>query len=114
MFFFLVKSLSSEVTLEHSKLPDGVTIQYKSFCKNGVTQTGDDGRRCFNISIGDEVIFLRTPYGRKEGRSGNVGPVYRLGTSEVLEGSAGWSGFYKQEISDTLTSACAFTLKKSR
>uniref|UniRef100_A0A3P9LZ69 Integrin beta n=1 Tax=Oryzias latipes TaxID=8090 RepID=A0A3P9LZ69_ORYLA len=50
-------SLSSEVTLEHGKLPDGVSIQYKSFCKNGVTQTGEDGRRCFNISIGDEVNF---------------------------------------------------------
>uniref|UniRef100_A0A8C9FR87 Integrin beta n=1 Tax=Pavo cristatus TaxID=9049 RepID=A0A8C9FR87_PAVCR len=50
-------SLSSEVILENSKLPKGVTISYKSYCKNGVNDTQEDGRKCSNISIGDEVRF---------------------------------------------------------
>uniref|UniRef100_A0A670J1L7 Integrin beta n=1 Tax=Podarcis muralis TaxID=64176 RepID=A0A670J1L7_PODMU len=50
-------SLSSEVILENNKLPKEVTIEYKSFCKNGVNGTGDEGRKCSNISIGDEVTF---------------------------------------------------------
>ncbi|XP_067109967.1 integrin beta-1-like isoform X2 [Osmerus mordax] len=50
-------SLSSEVILENSKLPEGVSIQFKSICKNGVVGTGEDGRKCSNISIGDEVSF---------------------------------------------------------
>uniref|UniRef100_A0A670J515 Integrin beta n=1 Tax=Podarcis muralis TaxID=64176 RepID=A0A670J515_PODMU len=50
-------SLSSEVILENNKLPKEVTIEYKSFCKNGVNGTGDEGRKCSNISIGDEVSF---------------------------------------------------------
>ncbi|XP_023597744.1 integrin beta-1 [Trichechus manatus latirostris] len=52
-----VNSLSSEVILENSKLPEGVTINYKSYCKNGVNGTGENGRKCSNISIGDEVHF---------------------------------------------------------
>ncbi|XP_038124907.1 integrin beta-1-like isoform X2 [Cyprinodon tularosa] len=50
-------SLSSEVILENSKLPDGVTIAYTARCKNGVTNVGENGRKCSNISIGDEVHF---------------------------------------------------------
>ncbi|XP_055737277.1 integrin beta-1-like [Salvelinus fontinalis] len=50
-------SLSSEVILENSKLPEGVTIMYQSRCKNGVTGEGEMGRKCSNISIGDEVSF---------------------------------------------------------
>uniref|UniRef100_A0A8C7TFQ3 Integrin beta n=2 Tax=Oncorhynchus mykiss TaxID=8022 RepID=A0A8C7TFQ3_ONCMY len=50
-------SLSSEVILENSKLPVGVTIMYQSRCKNGVTGEGEMGRKCSNISIGDEVSF---------------------------------------------------------
>uniref|UniRef100_A0A4W4F0H4 Integrin beta n=1 Tax=Electrophorus electricus TaxID=8005 RepID=A0A4W4F0H4_ELEEL len=50
-------SLSSEVILENSKLPEGVTIAYQSRCKNGLVSTGEDGRKCSNISIGDEVSF---------------------------------------------------------
>uniref|UniRef100_A0AAQ4PNN3 Integrin beta n=1 Tax=Gasterosteus aculeatus aculeatus TaxID=481459 RepID=A0AAQ4PNN3_GASAC len=48
-------SLSSEVILENSRLPEGVSITYKSICKNGVEGTGENGRKCSNISIGDEV-----------------------------------------------------------
>uniref|UniRef100_A0A674PE81 Integrin beta n=1 Tax=Takifugu rubripes TaxID=31033 RepID=A0A674PE81_TAKRU len=50
-------SLSSEVILENGKLPEGVSINYKSICKNGVEGTGENGRKCSNISIGDEVFF---------------------------------------------------------
>ncbi|KAF6727973.1 Integrin beta-1 [Oryzias melastigma] len=50
-------SLSSEVILENSKLPEGVTIAYTSHCKNGVVSEGENGRKCSNISIGDEVSF---------------------------------------------------------
>uniref|UniRef100_A0A8C7K1Y3 Integrin beta n=1 Tax=Oncorhynchus kisutch TaxID=8019 RepID=A0A8C7K1Y3_ONCKI len=50
-------SLSSEVILENSKLPEGVTIMYQSRCKNGVTGEGEMGRKCSNISIGDDVSF---------------------------------------------------------
>lgn len=49
------QSLSSEVILDNSKLPEGVEIEYKSQCKNGVVNDKDDGRKCSNISIGDEV-----------------------------------------------------------
>lgn len=54
-----MQSLSSEVILENSKLPEGVSISYKAFCKNGVRGTEDNGRKCTNISIGDEVIGPR-------------------------------------------------------
>uniref|UniRef100_A0A8B9LFX9 Integrin beta n=1 Tax=Astyanax mexicanus TaxID=7994 RepID=A0A8B9LFX9_ASTMX len=58
-------SLSSEVILENTKLPEGVSISYVSHCKNGVSETGDNGRKCSNISIGDEVRaicrFLYSP-----------------------------------------------------
>ncbi|XP_077414998.1 integrin beta-1-like [Vanacampus margaritifer] len=50
-------SLSSEVILENSRLPKGVSLTYKSICKNGVEGTGENGRKCFDISIGDEVTF---------------------------------------------------------
>lgn len=44
--------------LENSKLPEGVSIDYKSICKNRVEGTGENGRKCSNISIGDEVLFV--------------------------------------------------------
>ncbi|XP_056277326.1 integrin beta-1-like [Pseudoliparis swirei] len=50
-------SLSSEVILENGRLPEGVSMNYKSICKNGVEASGDNGRKCSNISIGDEVSF---------------------------------------------------------
>lgn len=53
--FVFWQSLSSEVILENSKLPEGVTIAYTSRCKNGVTNKDENGRKCSNISIGDEV-----------------------------------------------------------
>ncbi|XP_077381113.1 integrin beta-1-like isoform X2 [Festucalex cinctus] len=50
-------SLSSAVILENSRLPKGVSLTYKSICRNGVEGTGEDGRKCFDISVGDEVTF---------------------------------------------------------
>ncbi|XP_030631799.1 integrin beta-1-like [Chanos chanos] len=50
-------SLSSEVILENSKLPEGVAISFLSHCKNGRSETGENGRKCSDISIGDEVMF---------------------------------------------------------
>lgn len=53
--------------LENSKLPEGVSISYVSHCKNGVSETGDNGRKCSNISIGDEVrssVMLRGEHRR--------------------------------------------------
>ncbi|CAB1326075.1 unnamed protein product, partial [Coregonus sp. 'balchen'] len=39
----------------NNKVPEGVSIKYKSICKNGVVGTEEGGRKCSNISIGDEV-----------------------------------------------------------
>ncbi|XP_048019342.1 integrin beta-1b.1 [Megalobrama amblycephala] len=50
-------SLSSEVILENSKLPAGVSISYVSHCKDGEIRKGESGGMCSNISIGDEVNF---------------------------------------------------------
>uniref|UniRef100_A0A673MJH5 Integrin beta n=1 Tax=Sinocyclocheilus rhinocerous TaxID=307959 RepID=A0A673MJH5_9TELE len=50
-------SLSSEIILENSRLPEGVSISYISHCKNGVSEKGENGRKCSNISIGDQVTF---------------------------------------------------------
>ncbi|XP_016121286.1 integrin beta-1-B-like, partial [Sinocyclocheilus grahami] len=53
----LSQSLSSEIILENSRLPEGVSISYISHCKNGVSEKGENGRKCSNISIGDQVTF---------------------------------------------------------
>lgn len=58
VLFVFGQSLSSEVILENSKLPEGVSINYKSICKNRVEETGENGRKCSNISIGDEVLLF--------------------------------------------------------
>ncbi|XP_023182240.1 integrin beta-1 isoform X1 [Xiphophorus maculatus] len=50
-------ALSSEVILENTKVSNNVTIEYTSHCKNGVINKGENGRKCSNISIGDEVHF---------------------------------------------------------
>jgi len=46
------------VILENGRLPEGVSMNYKSICKNGVEASGDNGRKCSNISIGDEVAVI--------------------------------------------------------
>uniref|UniRef100_A0A4W6G753 Integrin beta n=1 Tax=Lates calcarifer TaxID=8187 RepID=A0A4W6G753_LATCA len=50
-------ALTSEVVMENSKLPAGYHISYTSHCKDHRPMHGEQGRRCSNISIGDEVSF---------------------------------------------------------
>ncbi|XP_007552145.1 PREDICTED: integrin beta-1-like [Poecilia mexicana] len=50
-------SLSSEVVLENPKRPTGASISYTSICKDNVINKGENGNKCVNISIGDEVYF---------------------------------------------------------
>lgn len=80
-------SLSSEVIFENNKLPEGVTISYKSYCKNGVNGTGENGRKCSNISIGDEVKFdisITANKCPKKGQSETL-TIRPLGVSEAVE-----------------------------
>ncbi|XP_068196203.1 integrin beta-1-like [Antennarius striatus] len=80
-------SLSSEVILENGRLPEGVSISYKSICKNGVEATGDNGRKCSNISIGDEVFFkisVETQKCPSHGRSESI-KIKPLGFTEEVE-----------------------------
>ncbi|XP_064410728.1 integrin beta-1-B isoform X3 [Latimeria chalumnae] len=80
-------SLSSEVILENSKLPEGVTISYKSYCKNGINGTGENGRKCSNISIGDEVKFDVSITAQKCPKNGHeeVIKLKPLGFTEEVE-----------------------------
>uniref|UniRef100_A0A8P4KA38 Integrin beta n=1 Tax=Dicentrarchus labrax TaxID=13489 RepID=A0A8P4KA38_DICLA len=82
-------SLSSEVILENGRLPEGVSITYKSICKNGVEGTGENGRKCSNISIGDEVSFKISIESQKCPSSGKAEPetirIKPLGFTEEVE-----------------------------
>ncbi|XP_078089317.1 integrin beta-1-like [Mustelus asterias] len=49
--------LSSEVILENSKLPKRMSIDYTAHCNNYTVHTGEDGRKCLGIQVGDEVNF---------------------------------------------------------
>ncbi|KAI1891398.1 hypothetical protein AGOR_G00143410 [Albula goreensis] len=83
----LIKSLSSEVILENSKLPEGVTITYQSRCKNGLVGEGEFGRKCSNISIGDEVSFtisIQANKCPKQGQSETI-KIKPLGFTEEVE-----------------------------
>uniref|UniRef100_A0A671YQK4 Integrin beta n=1 Tax=Sparus aurata TaxID=8175 RepID=A0A671YQK4_SPAAU len=80
-------SLSSEVILENSKLPEGLTIAYISRCKNGVVSEGENGRKCSNISIGDEVTFSISVTSKgcpKKGKSETI-KIKPLGFTEEVE-----------------------------
>ncbi|KAJ8395062.1 hypothetical protein AAFF_G00040130 [Aldrovandia affinis] len=80
-------SLSSEVILENSKLPEGVTITYQSRCKSGLIGEGDNGRKCSNISIGDEVSFnisIQAHKCPKQGQSETI-KIKPLGFTEEVE-----------------------------
>ncbi|KAM9827001.1 integrin beta-1a isoform 1-T1 [Neosynchiropus ocellatus] len=80
-------SLSSEVILENSKLPEGVTIAYTSRCKNGLVSEGENGRKCSNISIGDEVTFSISVTSQgcpKQGKSETI-KIKPLGFTEEVE-----------------------------
>lgn len=43
--------------MENSKLPPGYGISYTSHCKDHKPRHGEQGRKCSNISIGDEVCI---------------------------------------------------------
>uniref|UniRef100_A0A7N6A0Y5 Integrin beta n=1 Tax=Anabas testudineus TaxID=64144 RepID=A0A7N6A0Y5_ANATE len=80
-------SLSSEVILENSKLPEGVTISYISHCKNGVVSEGENGRKCSNISIGDQVTFSISVTSKgcpKQGKPETI-KIKPLGFTEEVE-----------------------------
>ncbi|XP_075900633.1 integrin beta-1-like isoform X2 [Nelusetta ayraudi] len=80
-------SLSSEVILENSRLPEGVSISYRSICKNGVEGTGENGRKCSNISIGDEVFFkisIKADKCPAKGKSETI-KIKPLGFTEEVE-----------------------------
>ncbi|XP_073344181.1 integrin beta-1-A-like [Pagrus major] len=51
------QALTSEVVMENSKLPAGYRISYTSHCKDRKLRYGEQGRKCSNISVGDEVSF---------------------------------------------------------
>ncbi|XP_012497634.1 PREDICTED: integrin beta-1 [Propithecus coquereli] len=79
-------SLSSEVILENGKLSEEVTISYKSFCKNGVNGTGENGRKCSNISIGDEVQFeISITSNKCPNKDSEVIKIKPLGFTEEVE-----------------------------
>uniref|UniRef100_A0A3B5B120 Integrin beta n=1 Tax=Stegastes partitus TaxID=144197 RepID=A0A3B5B120_9TELE len=50
-------ALTSEVVMENSKLPPGYSVSYTSRCKGGGPRHGEQGKRCSDISVGDEVSF---------------------------------------------------------
>ncbi|XP_051267270.1 integrin beta-1-A-like isoform X4 [Dicentrarchus labrax] len=50
-------ALTSEVAMENSKLPPGYHISYTSHCKDRKPRHSEQGRKCSNISVGDEVSF---------------------------------------------------------
>ncbi|RXN33122.1 integrin beta-1-like protein [Labeo rohita] len=80
-------SLSSEVILDNSNLPAGVSISYISHCKHGVSGSGEEGRKCSNISIGDEVTFdieITATGCPSEGKSETIS-IYPLGFNETVE-----------------------------
>ncbi|TRY90993.1 hypothetical protein DNTS_023021 [Danionella cerebrum] len=71
----------------NNRLPDGVTISYVSHCKNGATGKGENGRKCSNISIGDEVTFdieITAKGCPSKGKSETV-KIKPLGFSEEVE-----------------------------
>ncbi|KAG5850496.1 hypothetical protein ANANG_G00083080 [Anguilla anguilla] len=80
-------SLSSEVILENSKLPNGVTITYQSHCKNGLVGEGENGRKCSSIYIGDEVSFKISVQAHKCPKQGQseVIKIKPLGFTEEVE-----------------------------
>ncbi|XP_014878164.1 integrin beta-1 isoform X2 [Poecilia latipinna] len=80
-------ALSSEVILENTKVSNNVTIEYTSRCKNGVINKGENGRKCSNISIGDEVHFniSITSKGCPNNTSPEIIKIKPLGFTEEVE-----------------------------
>ncbi|XP_044033386.1 integrin beta-1-like [Siniperca chuatsi] len=51
-------ALTSEVVMENSKLPPGYHTSYTSHCKDRKPRHNEQGRKCSNISVGDERLHL--------------------------------------------------------
>ncbi|XP_055521136.1 integrin beta-1-like [Leucoraja erinacea] len=51
------QALASKVILDNSKLPKGVSMHYTAYCKNNINQTGEHGKKCSGIQVGEEVRF---------------------------------------------------------
>uniref|UniRef100_A0A8C5HA05 Integrin beta n=1 Tax=Gouania willdenowi TaxID=441366 RepID=A0A8C5HA05_GOUWI len=82
-------SLSSEVILENSKLPDGVTIAYTSRCKNGLISEVSKRIACviFLFSFQPQVMFTISVTSKgcpKQGKSETV-KIKPLGFTEEVE-----------------------------
>ncbi|XP_067863666.1 integrin beta-1-like isoform X2 [Heptranchias perlo] len=80
-------ALSSKVILENSKLPEGVSIHYSANCKNNIVHTGENGRKCLGIQIGDEVSFTISITAKKcpnKGKKTTI-EIKPLGFTEKVE-----------------------------
>ncbi|XP_067870723.1 integrin beta-1-like isoform X1 [Heterodontus francisci] len=80
-------ALSSKVILENSKLPEGVSIHYTAYCKNNTVHTGENGRKCLGIQIGDEVNFAISITAKKCPNNGQKTTIniIPLGFNEKVE-----------------------------
>uniref|UniRef100_UPI00398E66E5 integrin beta-1-like n=1 Tax=Pristiophorus japonicus TaxID=55135 RepID=UPI00398E66E5 len=80
-------ALSSEVILENSKLPEGVSIHYTAYCKNNTVHTGENGRKCSDIQRGDEVSFVISITAKKCPNNGEktLIKIRPLGLNEFIE-----------------------------
>ncbi|XP_069770547.1 integrin beta-1-like isoform X2 [Narcine bancroftii] len=80
-------ALSSDVILDNSKLPEGVSIHYTAYCKNNTIQTGQNGRKCSGIKVGEEVRFSITITAKKCPNNGQKTAVEikPLGFTENVE-----------------------------
>ncbi|KAM4605960.1 integrin beta-1-like [Polymixia lowei] len=76
-------ALTSEVVMENGELPPGLRISYVSRCKGGELRHGQQGRRCSNISVGDEDKVPRSP------SCSHGNGTLECGTCRCEEGRAG-------------------------
>ncbi|XP_030630848.1 integrin beta-1-like [Chanos chanos] len=53
-------ALTSEVIMDTSELPEGYEVSFSTFCKDHIERSGEEGKRCSNISIGDQIVFKVT------------------------------------------------------
>uniref|UniRef100_A0A673MLC0 Integrin beta n=1 Tax=Sinocyclocheilus rhinocerous TaxID=307959 RepID=A0A673MLC0_9TELE len=74
-------SLSSEIILENSRLPEGVSISYISHCKNGVSEKGENGRNNMIKNYKDSITAKGCP---SNGKSETI-KIKPLGFTEEVE-----------------------------
>uniref|UniRef100_A0A3B4UAQ9 Integrin beta n=1 Tax=Seriola dumerili TaxID=41447 RepID=A0A3B4UAQ9_SERDU len=105
-------ALTSEVVMENSKLPPGYHISYTSHCKDHRLRHGEQGRRCSDISIGDEVCsgWLCVCCGNgalecgtcrcKGGRVGTFGECDQAQSHRVVDSYLCMDNTYRQPLSN--------------